>query len=65
MTEKTTIAAVQSQYPGMWVAIVDGRVVEARANPHALAVALHDRSIQQATILRCPAIDEPELVGLG
>jgi hypothetical protein len=58
-------AEIQQSYAGSWVAIVDGQVIEARENPHALAVALHDRGVTAATIMRCPALNEPELVGLG
>lgn len=65
MTDKTTVADIQRRYPGLWVAVVDGQVIDARENPHALAVALHDRGVADATIFRCPAVDGPELVGLG
>ncbi len=65
MTAKTTVAEIQQQYPGLWVAVVDGQVIDSRENPHALAVALLNHGVAVATILRCPAVDEPELVGLG
>lgn len=65
MANKITVADIQQQYPGLWVAVVDGQVIDARDNPHSLAVALHGRGVADATIFRCPAVDEPELVGLG
>jgi hypothetical protein len=65
MASKSTVADIQQRYPGLWVAVVHGQVIDARDNPHALAVALHDHGVADATIFRCPAVDEPELVGLG
>ncbi len=53
------------QCAGKWVAIRGGAVVEVRETPYALVMALHERGIDDATILRAPASNEPELVGLG
>ena len=50
---------------GQWVALRGGRVVEVRETPYALVMALHDRGIDDATILRAPGPAEPELVGFG
>jgi hypothetical protein len=53
------------QCAGKWVALKAGKVVEVRETPHALVMALHERGIEDATVLRAPAANEPELVGLG
>jgi len=52
-------------FEGKWVALKDHKVVEARDTPDAVYGALRERDIRGATIMRVPAIDEPELVGLG
>lgn len=51
--------------PGMWVALLNGEMVEVRPTPYALVKALHERDIVEATIIRAPDVHEPELVGLG
>ena len=50
---------------GKWVAVKDGRVVEAQDTPDRVYQMLHERRITGATIFRVPAEDEPEMVGLG
>ena len=52
-------------FEGKWVALKDRRVIEARETANAVYMALRDRGIRGATIMRVPAIGEPELVGLG
>ena len=52
-------------FEGKWVALKDRRVVEARDTSDAVYMALREREIRGATIMRVPAIGEPELVGLG
>jgi Family of unknown function (DUF5678) len=52
-------------FEGKWVAIKAGKVVEARETADAVYLALRDRAVRGATIMRIPARDEPELVGLG
>lgn len=52
-------------FEGKWVALKDRRVVEARDTADAVYLALRERGIRGATIMRVPAIGEPELVGLG
>lgn len=52
-------------FEGKWVALKDRRVIEARETADAVYMALRDRGIRGATIMRVPAIGEPELVGLG
>lgn len=54
-----------STYAGMWVAVLDDQVVEVRESPWALLMALHDRDIVGATVMRAPEGDAVELVGLG
>lgn len=63
--ERPSIVNIQERWAGLWVAVKDGEVVDARPTPDALVLALRHRDIVGATILRCPAEDEPELVGLG
>jgi hypothetical protein len=50
---------------GMWVAVKDGKVVEAGRTPDAVGMKLRARQVKGATILRVPAEGEPELVGIG
>lgn len=61
----TTIVEAQAQFPGAWVAMKDGAVVEARPTPYELIRALYERNITDTTIVRIPDTNEPELVGLG
>lgn len=56
---------IQRAYAGFWVAVRDGNVVAAWDNPYGLVQRLRELQIEGATIMRCPALDEPELVGLG
>ncbi len=53
------------EYAGLWVAVRNGEVVETAESPGLLSMRLHDREISDATIVRSPRLDEPELVGLG
>jgi hypothetical protein len=53
------------EYAGLWVAVRNGEVVETAESPGLLSMRLHDREITDATIVRSPRLDEPELVGLG
>ena len=52
-------------FEGKWVALKDRRVVKARDTADAVYLALREQGILGATIMRVPAIGEPELVGLG
>lgn len=52
-------------FPGMWVAIKDGEVVEARPTPDEVVLALHEREIKGAYVTRIPGEHDKELVGLG
>ena len=56
---------IQRQYPGLWVAVKHGQVVEARENPYTLYLRLQERGLSGTTIFRCPGRREAELVGLG
>ena len=49
----------------VWVALKDGRVVEARHTADAVYTVLRERGVRGATIMRVSAIGETELVGLG
>lgn len=59
------IVDIQRERAGYWVAVKDGKVVEARENPHMLVMRLRELGIEDAAIFRCPDAHEPELVGLG
>jgi hypothetical protein len=65
MEQYPSIVEIQNRWAGLWVAVKSGEVVEPRPTPDALVLALRDRDIVRATIFRCPADDEAELVGLG
>lgn len=52
-------------FKGKWVGLKDRKVVEARDTADAVYLTLRERGIRGATIMRVPAIGEPELVGLG
>jgi hypothetical protein len=54
-----------TEHAGLWVAIRDGRVVEAHRTPDELVAALHRRDITDATVMRLPGEYDKELVGLG
>lgn len=60
-----SIAALQPEYAGCWVAIVDGDVVDANQSPYDLVASLQERGITGSTIVRVPAENEPETVGIG
>ena len=53
------------EVPGKWVAIIDGRLVEVQETLDLLVIALKNRGIRDATIMRSPGEQEPLLVGLG
>lgn len=50
---------------GHFVAIKDGEVRAVHRTPDGLHLALIDGDITDATILRVPDFNEPELVGFG
>lgn len=59
------LADVIREYPGLWVAVKGGAVVETAETPGLLSMRLHEREITDATVIRSPHLDEAELVGLG
>lgn len=63
--EPIRLAGILREYAGLWVALRDGKVVEAGETPDQLVMALQRRAITDATIMRAPGPEEPELVGLG
>ncbi len=63
--EPRRIADDLDGFAGMWVAVKDGRVVEAGRTPDAVVLKLRAKRVRGATILRVPAEGEPELVGIG
>jgi hypothetical protein len=60
-----SIADIQNEYPGSWVAFKGGDVVAAAHTPYQLVADLHSRRIENSTIVRIPDPQEPELVGWG
>jgi Family of unknown function (DUF5678) len=63
--EPRRIAEDLEDFAGRWVAVKDGHVVEAGRTPDAVMLKLRAKQVRGATILRVPAEDEPELVGIG
>jgi hypothetical protein len=59
------MAQIQREYPGLWVAVKGRQVIDARQTPYELIMRLNEKGVRDATVFRCPAADEPELVGLG
>jgi hypothetical protein len=59
------LVELQAEYAGRWVAVKDGVVIDVRENPYQLTMSLAERHVQDATIFRVPAVNDPELVGLG
>ena len=60
-----SVADLQAQYAGCWVAVLGDDVVDARPTPYELVLSLRDRRIEGTTILRVPAEDDLETVGIG
>ncbi|MFN0090411.1 MAG: DUF5678 domain-containing protein [Acidimicrobiales bacterium] len=56
---------VVAGFEGKWVALKGRRVVEVGGTAEAVYTALRDSGVAGATIMRVPAIGEPELLGLG
>lgn len=61
---RLSIADLQAEYPGCWVAIHDGVVVDASSSPYMLVKSLRERG-HTGTIVRVPDVNEPESVGIG
>lgn len=52
-------------YPGMWIGVKDGRILEVRRTPDEVVEALHRKNVVGALVMRVPAEHDKELVGLG
>lgn len=64
--EPVRIVAVDLQgLEGKWIAIREGKVIAAKDSSDAIFMWLRSRQIRDASVLRVPAENEPELVGLG
>ena len=63
--EPVPIARILRETPGKWVAVKNGEAVDVRDTPYELVMALRERGIADATIIRSPGEHEAELVGLG
>lgn len=63
--EPVRITELMRQCPGKWVAVRANEIVEVRDTMDQLVLALADRDITDATIIRAPQEHESELVGLG
>jgi hypothetical protein len=59
------LAEILRGYEGHFVAIRDGEIRAAHRTPDGLHLALIEHDIVDATILRVPDFNEPELVGFG
>ena len=61
------LAQAFTECPGQWVAIErrTGRVVAARPSPYELSAYVKEQQIRGVEIFRAPAVDEPEVVGIG
>jgi hypothetical protein len=59
------LAAVLRGFEGKWVAVKDGKVVEARESPYVLIQMLREKHLEDASVIRAPAEGEPEMVGFG
>lgn len=60
-----SVATLQKEYAGCWVAVLGTTVIEANTNPYELVAQLRRRQITDTTILRVPDVDELETVGIG
>lgn len=65
MTQPVDLSRALRECPGKWVAVRYGEMVDVRDTPYELVMALQEREISDATIVRSPDVGEPELVGLG
>jgi uncharacterized protein DUF5678 len=63
--EPIKLAEKLQGFEGNWVALKAGEVVAAARTPDRVVKELRSKQIEDATILRVPGEDEPELVGLG
>ena len=52
-------------FEGKWVAILDGEVVDAAETPYELVARLRSGGIKDASMIRAPALEEPEMVAFG
>lgn len=52
-------------YPGKWVAMKDGAVIDVRPTPDELVASLERKGITDALVMRVPTEHDKELVGLG
>ena len=59
------IAELLREVPGQWVAIRDGKIIEARRTADEVMAALARRCIAEAVVLRSPERNEAESVGIG
>lgn len=63
--EYVRLAELIRGFEGKWVAISGQQVVAAHETADQLILTLQIKSMMDALILRVPAEDEPEMVGLG
>jgi len=52
-------------FDGKWVALLDGEVVAASESPYDLSAKLREAGVKNASIIRAPGADEPEMVAFG
>jgi hypothetical protein len=63
--EPVRLAEKLRGFEGNWVALKGGEVLAAGRTADVVMKEIRSRRIEDATILRVPGEDEPELVGLG
>ena len=63
--EPVHLAELLHECPGKWVGLRNGEIIEVRDTFDQVVTALRDRGITNATVMRSPAEEEAELVGLG
>jgi hypothetical protein len=64
-TGRTSLREMLAGFDGKWVAISHGQVVAASDSPYSLVAELRSRRIDDASIIRAPGSDEPEMVAFG
>ncbi|HEX9776118.1 MAG TPA: DUF5678 domain-containing protein [Actinomycetota bacterium] len=60
-----TLSAALGGLAGKWVAVKNGQPIAVSSTPDELYMHLHQKGIRDATILRVPAENEPEIVGFA
>lgn len=56
-----------NSFQGKWVVVnrATGEVLHADPSPYALSAHVKSRGLRGVEILRCPDVNDPEVVGIG